>query len=304
LVYQNWSLYQLFELILDDAGLVVDDYELDDQLNDIIIPHAWFPRTSHREALKMLASAGIIQVYCTETGSIRVNLHLDATPDVRGSYKDSDIVFESKYPLAVAEQVNYVEVTANQLELLTGETLFENTMSVVVAANTTYTEIFEFSNVPVMGIDSITLTGAGLTVDSYQVYAWGIELTVANNTASPITLTKIVVMGSYLKSAGSVTSVAQDASLIRVDGKIKATVSHQFIQDVVYAQTLADTILNTYKQARYDVVLRNRGDIAIHLGNRISVEDGASGESFDYVMTRQQLNWVGYLEANTEGKRL
>ena len=69
---QNISLYDLAVDILTDAGLTQEEYWVDDELKDYIIPYVGTEPQSHREALRKVAEACLGNVYCDRHGVIRV----------------------------------------------------------------------------------------------------------------------------------------------------------------------------------------------------------------------------------------
>jgi len=71
-VRANMSLYDLAVDILTDAGLTPEEYWVDDELKDYIIPYVALEPQSHREALRKVAEACLGQVYCDRLGVIRV----------------------------------------------------------------------------------------------------------------------------------------------------------------------------------------------------------------------------------------
>ena len=299
-VFINKSLYFLFEYVLKDAGLKEDEYEIDPGLQDIIIPYAWFEKMRHRDALARLASCGIIQVYCTKEGKIRVNFQLDATPTVMMKFDDDKNVINAKFPLAVKEQVNLVEVTAQQRVVSASMELFKSEVPITVPAGQTVTQSFQFDNTPVVDITDIFINASsGIVVDSYTTYSWGAEVTFKNTSGTDGTVTQVIVQGTKLELGVSQIFTASDPKLIREDGEIKQTISHDFIQDFTYAQELASVVLETFKSSRSDVTFEARGNPALRLGDRVSYEE------VDYVVTRQVLQWDGALTAPTiEAKRL
>lgn len=298
-LYTNKTLYQLFEIVLQDAGLTTLDYVLDTQLQSITIPYAWFDKMSHREALTRLASCAIVQVYCGKDGFIYVNLNLDATDKSMVTFSDSTNVTDSKFPLAVTEQVNYVEVTATRWAEGTSTKLYESTEVLSIGANGELSVTYEFSTTPVVTLSQpVIVATTGVSVLNVIQYAWGAVVTYKNTASSVGSITKVTITGTALEEQGSQTYVAKDDSAIQQDGKVKVTVDHDFIQGSVYAQSLADQILATYKSGRYDVTLQNRGQPALRLGDKFTY-DGR-----EYSTTRQKITWAGYLEVETEGKKL
>ena len=70
---QNTSLYDLAEIVLQDAGLSSDEYAIDEALRDIVVPWAWLEPASHREALRAIAEAGMATVYVDRDGVVRID---------------------------------------------------------------------------------------------------------------------------------------------------------------------------------------------------------------------------------------
>jgi hypothetical protein len=66
------SLHGLAERVLIDAGLTPDEYWVDDELQEYVIPYVVLEPQSHREALRKIAEACLGQVYCDRLGVIRV----------------------------------------------------------------------------------------------------------------------------------------------------------------------------------------------------------------------------------------
>ncbi len=69
---QNISLYDLAIDVLTDAGLSPEEYWVDDELKEYIIPYVGIEPQSHREALRKIAEACLGQVYCDRHGVVRV----------------------------------------------------------------------------------------------------------------------------------------------------------------------------------------------------------------------------------------
>lgn len=69
---QNISLYDLAIDVLIDAGLSSEEYWVDDELKEYIIPYVGTEPQSHREMLRKIAEACLGQVYCDRHGVVRV----------------------------------------------------------------------------------------------------------------------------------------------------------------------------------------------------------------------------------------
>ena len=68
----NKTLYNMAKDVLEDAGLVEEEYIIDLSLQDIIIPYAFLGTQSHREALRVIAEASLSQVYCDRNGVVNI----------------------------------------------------------------------------------------------------------------------------------------------------------------------------------------------------------------------------------------
>lgn len=71
-VYQNKTLYDLAKIVLEDAGIKEEEYWIDTELQEFLIPYAYFEPVSHREALRQIATACAGQVYVDRKNVIRV----------------------------------------------------------------------------------------------------------------------------------------------------------------------------------------------------------------------------------------
>lgn len=69
---QNVSLYDLAVDVLTDAGLSPEEYWVDEELRDYVIPYVGTEPRSHREMLRLIAEACLGQVYCDRYGVIRI----------------------------------------------------------------------------------------------------------------------------------------------------------------------------------------------------------------------------------------
>lgn len=71
-VRQNVTLYDLALDVLQDAGLADNEYWIDEELKDYIIPCLYIESQSHRGVLRHIAEACLGHIYCDRYGIIRV----------------------------------------------------------------------------------------------------------------------------------------------------------------------------------------------------------------------------------------
>lgn len=73
LLYENTSLYDLAEIVMNSAAAKVSDgleWEINTALNNTVIPMAYFNRMSYFQALKQIAVAGLTTVYVNRNGVV------------------------------------------------------------------------------------------------------------------------------------------------------------------------------------------------------------------------------------------
>ncbi|MND81602.1 F5/8 type C domain protein [compost metagenome] len=304
-VYVNKSVKWLAQLVLTNADLTEDDYILDDALDSIIIPYAWFNRTSHRDALVQLATVALARTYCNREGQIVMQIFTPPAQSIY-TYDDDRSLFNTSFPLSSTGIVNSVSVQANY-RLLGAETeVFSLTTPFTVPPQTTIVESFNFNNSPVVDAQAPTITThASVTMTGYQTYAWGIEITFTNNDTVEHQVSAITVRGKELALTSPRIATAEDAISIRDEGKTTyELLNNNFIQDITVAQGIANLILATYKDPRHDAVLDTRGHITLTLGDRISVPDYGNESVTDYAIIRQTLNWDGALTSVVEAQKI
>ena len=302
-VYENYSLYQLFDIIFTDAGLVPQDYIIDAALMDLIIPYAWFDRMTHREAVQRLADCAYIQVYCDRNGKIRVERIL-TTNNLIFSFDNDTNIYSKSYPITASEVTNYVEVSSNAVTVKPMEEVLKVEESISIPAGTSLKTSYSFSSVPVKNVQPPVITGGQDLNITTQIFAWGIEVTFENTTSSTITVSSLVVQGQPLELNSKAFVVAKDDALIKDNGKLRVSVEHDFIQSVAYANVLASTLLEAYKQSLYDVSIQARGNIGLYLGQKVQVNDSRMNTNYQYITQRQTINWNGALSATVDGKKI
>lgn len=303
-VFVDTSLYDIFNYILTDYGLSSSEYYIDTTLQNIIIPYAWFNRTTHRAALQRAAGCALVQVYCDRDGVIQIK-NVAPSPTAIVTLDDDVNVYDSNYPQLWNATVNKVEVVCNTYEQQSNQQVLKAEDVITVPAYSTVTKEFMFNTLPVLSVDNTTYDkDASITIASQNVYAWGMEVTFENTSASAAQIRSIAAAGTILKLSGTISSYAVDDVAVKEDGEIKETLQHDFIQDAAYAQQLADAILNTYKYSQQDAIYDTKGNIALKLGDRVQAEGYISGNILDYMIIRQHLRWDGSLEAKIEGRKI
>ena len=302
-VYEDYNLYQLFEIILQDADLTSVQYHIDSSLSSIVIPYAWFDRMTHRDALQRLASCAYIQVYCDRDGIIRIE-QIDTSTLAYFTFDDDLNIYNKTYPTNSVEVTNHVEVSAQNITVKEVQEVLNVDETFEIAAGETLERIYSFNHVPVKNVQTPAISGTAALDVVAESYAWGIKLTITNNNGTACTVSNITAQGQPLELSSKTIATAKDDISIRDNGRLQANVEHDFIQSLSYAQGLAETLLESYSGSSQDVSINSRGNIGLYLGHKIQVNDERMNTHYDYITQRQAISWNGALNAVIDGKKV
>ena len=303
-VYQNKTLYDLAVIVLQDYGLRDTDYDIDADLVNYTIPYAWFDKMSHREALRLIAEAGLAVVFMGRDGRLRIKSYRTlGVGTAAGQVTDQLHIFSSDNPQQNSQAVNTVEVEARPLKPAVAQVLYEALETVTVPAGGTARVTVFFTEKPAINVQAPVLTGAVSTfVQSWTAYAWGGDLVLSNPGGADEAVT-FTVSGQPLVEAGGILATAQDASRVAREGVIKPrAIRNDLIQTKALAQSIADAVLAVWSNAAKDVVSRVRGDLAVELGDRLTWSDSIAKVTGDKVVIRQRLVWEGGLAGEITGR--
>jgi len=304
IVYVNKSLGELFEIVLLDAGVESYEFVIAPSLYSIIVPYAWFNKMSHRSALQRLAENGIIHVYVDRIERIIVS---DNTPTATSTitFDDNVNVLDKVFPSKLANIINYVEVNAQTFKVSEAQELFKLDTSVLLAPEESITLQCAFTKTPALAIsETILVGGADLIVTGIELFCWSANVTIQNIGVADLTLTNVTINGTILEASSQTTKIAKDDYSIVSDGKVRATVTKDFIQNPVYAQSLANQLLAQHLAGKQNAELVTYGDITILLGDRVTITDANTNISEEYMLVRQDIQFDGDLRINISTQHL
>jgi hypothetical protein len=303
-VFVNYTLYDLVENVLQDAGLLTTDYVIDADLDSITLPYAWFEEVTHRHALQKLAEAGLCMVYCNREGQIVVEKY--AVPDSEVYTFDEDNFFSKDHPLAWSEMANSVEVTATPLTASGQLPVYTDIDTFEIDPDEQVEKFYIFTHSPCIDIvqPTFTQTGSDIHVENYVVYAWAVKVIFHNSGVTAQSVTGVTVEGKKLENAGKIKVVEEDAASISANGKIAVVIENDFIQSNARAEEIATALLASYSDPRRDISLKTRGNIGLRLGQRVKAPDFENTIFDDFVLVRQELEWTGRLEAQVTARRV
>lgn len=297
-VKQNITLYDLAADVLNDYPLNPEEYSIDNELQNIVIPYAYFTSQSHQEALRKIAEAALGQVYCDREGIIRLEgfsfLQNKTTSELEITRDD---YFSKDNPTNYSQIANYIEVETQPLKPDAEQEVYRSNEPVSIAAGETKTITAYYTEEPCIDATA-SIEGTGSIVEA-TYYSWGATVKVTSDTAGTF---ELVINAKPLKVQGAEKIVAKDEDSIREHGVIKYTFpKNPLVQTREIAQQIADNLLEYYKEPRRDLSLEWRGNPALLLGDRITLTDKYSSQ--DFFVVKQEIEYDGGLRATLEGRK-
>lgn len=296
-VYKDYSLLDLLVLVLADAGLEASEYVIDDDLDDVVVPYAYFEPQSHREALRKLAEAGLAQVYCDRSGIVQIEGPAHSSGESVLTLTD-DEYFDKDNPNNWGSLYNHVIVNTEPLTPLPSETVYEDLELQNINLNQEVTRLVYYNKTPCINATA-TVTG-NATLLSATYYAWGASCLIKGTSTGTY---KLSINAQPLEVRNKQRSVVQDTASITEHGRLTYTFpGNPFVQTLSQAQALSAKILASYKDSRRDVILNWRGDSTAELGDKITVVD--KYDSSNYIIVSNKFEYDGTLRQETKGRKV
>lgn len=323
-VMTNATLAQVAEAILADAGLEPDTYVIDASLGSVTVPYAWFGPSTHREALRQVAEAGLVQCYVDRHGRIRLATdpstgtvaaaaywlqgapypaEVTGIPDAYGIGPSS--YFTKRHP--TGRMANEIIIGVQPYApKAAAEEVYRSKDPIAVPAGGSATALAEYQKAPVINATaSLETPPAGVTITAQTHYSWYSQVTISNTNATAAQVT-LVITGTVLESRSEERARAADEASIKLHGRQGYELSgNALIQSSARAQAIADALLAAYATPRRDVEVEWRGDPALELGDVITLPEDRKGVTRGfYVVVRQEFRWAGALRVTTSGRRI
>lgn len=299
-VLTNVSLGALAESVLHDAGLEASEYQIDAAMYSVIVPYAWFQPVSHREALRLIAEAGLAVVYADRLGVVRMEAFGSGGETPAMDFATERDYIRTRTPVQPSTVVNEVIVTTQPLRPASvAEEVYRSNNPLSIPASETVSVTVHYNQPPVVeAAASLESPPAGVSISAATYYGWGAEVQIhnANGTARSATL---VINGKPLSVMNKERAVARDEQSIIENAVLRYEFpANYLVQTLAQAQPIADTLLASAKDPRRDIEIDWRGNPALLLGDRITAK------AVDYYVTRNDIEWVGALRETTTGRRV
>jgi hypothetical protein len=298
-VLQNKSLYELAELVLQDAGLMPDEYIIDTALQNIVVPYSWFNPVSHREALRRIAEAGLAAAFQNRDGKIQVEGFLISGDEPVLEITEDDYFPPLRAPSRQDQVANEIIVDTQPLRpATTSEEVYRSNEPITIPGNSTKTVTAFYNQPPVIeAAASLDSPAAGVSIVDATYYGWGASIKIQNTNATDKQVT-LVIQGKPLTVQNKERAIARDEISITENGALRFEFpANPLVQTLDQAQAIADALLASVKDPRRDIEVEWRGNPALLLGDQVSVK----GEG--YYVIRQELDWDGTLSARLTGRK-
>lgn len=303
-LYVDKSLTWLFTTILADSELESYNYNIDSNLDTIIVPFVWLGKMSHREALQELCKASTVLVYVDRDNVIQIK-KITPTVDVKFAFNDTQNVFNVIYPSAWNEEINSLSIITHTYEISSLITVGSMTETLTLTPSEKFTLEINFSSDDVSDIQTPAYTkDADIQVNSVDLYCWGAIIEFENIGTSNASITEVTIQGKPLLEINSSIVTASNDTSIATKGINKQSYTHKFIQGISYGQSLANELFTSISNERFDITLDNRGHIGLRLEDKITYYDDKYDITTEYMITKQTTSWFGSLSVVSEHKKI
>lgn len=289
-VYENKSVKELLEIVFTNAKtqFALIEWYIEPALNDTIIKYAWFEKGTHTQALKKIASSGLINIFCDRQGVINCVLRRVTQKNYQDTWSDYTNVISKTYPSMYKLLSNQINVSVTSITVAESSQILnaQDDFSVI----NELTLDFQF-NAPYLRNGTLSVNSDTSVTYTYEAYSWGVRVHFTGTG----TVYSVSFVGDSLATKVSTARTAQDTKRILLDGLQQVTIAHDFIQSGDSAQQLADSILAITSDDNYYVEVSYIGDIVDTLGDPIRLLDGIA-PSDRYILSRNKLMYDGSLD--------
>jgi hypothetical protein len=298
-VQQNKTLYQLAGDVLQDAGLNSSEYIIDTDLQSIVVPYSWFNPMSHREALRLIAEAGLAAAFQNRDGKIQIESFLISGDEPVLEITEDDYFPPLRAPSRQDQVANEIIVDTQPLRpATTPEEVYRSNEPITIPGNITKTITAFYNQSPVIdAVASLDSPPAGVSITEATYYGWGASVSIRNTNPTDQQV-MLVIEGKPLTVRNKERAIARDETSITENGALRYEFpANPLVQTLDQAQAIADSLLASVKEPRRDIEVEWRGNPALLLGDRVTVKGK------DYHVIRQEIDWQGYLQARLTGRK-
>ena len=274
LVYENYTKSELQQMLVEDFGLGASEYDIDETFDEI--PYAYFTPRKYAENIKRLEIADGGVAFFDELGIFKSKTRGWTESGVAAYYDDANIKKDSaSSPVVASSMKNYIRIKSNPLYLQAQEVVYSLTQNITIPANGSKTFACYFNTKPCLDVVNATFTQSSthITITSENKYSFATFLTFSNSAGVAENVLTIEIQAKSLEATGQNEVISQDADLIAIYGKSEYEIDSEFIQDMDYAQELADNLLIDYKNPEaLEIEIEAPSRPYLQLGDTVNVK--------------------------------
>lgn len=297
---ENVTLYDLFALLFEAAGLAATDYVIDEKLLLTTIKYGWFVGSTIKQALQNLAAGACCNVFMNRDGKVKVVSNF-TTSDSVTTMADTNQVIGSEMPQNYLDIYSAVNITYN-MPYITEQSILLSLQSLIIPIDGITMERISFSSGPVVAIEQVVLTnGTGIIIENVTYGAWDCTITLRNTGGS-----KTIGLEILGRTIGSVTSsvTAKNDVMLAAIGNKEITLAPYLMQDPVSALEYAQLVLALVSDPVAKVTAEVCGNPAIELNDTVTIVNPSHGMAgVETVISRISLNYAGKLSSTLTGAK-
>lgn len=312
-VYEGISAYDLLVILLEDAKVSIPMpdlvYAVDSELEDVIIPYAYFPKQDYFKCLKQIAALCLGQVYMSREDVLTITGPSFSGTTMTPYAITSGDYYDRTQPSKSEEIRNKITVTVQPLTISDDDQdVYTSNDAIIVPASGSITVTAEYSSLPVINsVSVLTDASVGLSITAENYYSWGAIITISNSAATDGTCS-LSITGNTLKVENEEIVEAHDDVSISDNGVLVYEFeNNHLIQSKGIAETITSTLLASYKTFRKDANVDWRGNPAIELGDKLEIPEyqkqglDIQGIFYNY---KNKISFDGTLKATTDGRKI
>jgi hypothetical protein len=312
LIYPNMTLYDLMEIVLNDAkiSLGMSDlaWSIDTELQDYTIPCAYFPVQSYFKCIKQIVEACMGQAYMS-----RDDVLIVTGPSFSGNSTDGymitpDDYFDRSQPSKSSELKNSVHIPISKVAAQTEISDVYTGESITLDAGEEITINVDYTSYPVAS-PSGALTpesSVDIVITAEEYYACSAVVTIKNNGAAEGSFILIISGTKYDLNSDEMVDANDDASITEYGTLEYPFPPNHLIQSRAIGEIIAAGLLVSYSTFRKDTKLNWCGNPALDLGDLVDVpiyqRAGIATIWGNFLIFRNKLDFDGTLQVMTEAR--
>ena len=291
------SLYDIAEDILLQQDFKTTEFEISEDLRDVVIPKAYIPKESSWDALQEIANAGLCKVYVDRNDKIIIRSESETDTVSQISINKSNM-FSFKSSVSLTEFANRISVEYCDIEL--DDNLTE---AVSVTLNIDPNAVLELTLDYTQDVAYAMIESDNLNI-SLSNFSSGVNActVTATNTSGTLQTAKLTVTG-YAIQVSTKTLTVQDDDSVRDSGVTEYThPASDLVQSHEHAEFIARTLLSKMRAGQGVVTNVWRGNPGLQLGDEYHASDRFD-EDNTLTCEFNKFTYNGSLRQETRGRK-